>query len=70
MSIKPTPPITVHSASTKGSYNGAELSAPAARAGADAALALPSRMGDRLYHRRHRDRCITDLTGTPVVLPQ
>ena len=68
--MKPTPSITVHNASTKGSYSGAELSAPAVRPGADASLALPSRMGNRLYHRRHHNRRITDLTGQPVVLPQ
>lgn len=65
--MKPTPSPTVHSASTKGSYSGAELSASAVRPGADAALALPSRMGDRLHHR---NRCVTDLTGQPVALFQ
>ncbi|MHB8947528.1 MAG: hypothetical protein ACYC4S_00505 [Rhodoferax sp.] len=64
------PSPTVHGASTKGDYSGAELSAPAVRPGADAALSLPSRIGNRLYHRRHHNRCITDLTGQPVVLPQ
>ena len=64
------PSPTVHSASTKGDYSGAELSAPAVRPGADANLALPSRIGNRLYHRRHHSRRITDLTGQPVVLPQ
>jgi len=58
---------TVHSASTKGSYSGAELSNVPARPGADASLSLPSRMGERLHHRNH---CVTDLMGQPVAIPQ
>ena len=46
-----TPSATVHAASTKGDYSGAELSAAPTRPGAANALSIPSRIGDNLHHR-------------------
>lgn len=39
-------------ATTRGRYDGAELSTPAVRPGADDALTLPSRIGHALHYRR------------------
>lgn len=60
-----TPSATVHPASTKGKYKGAGLIEAPTRPGADKALSIPSRTGDRLHHRCSRT---TDLAGNPVVI--
>lgn len=51
-------PVRFGSMSTDRQYNpGKDMLAPAARAGADAALAIPSRHGDRLHYRDGRVVC-------------
>lgn len=55
--------IRVTNTTTTGLYNGAEVCMPALRAGADDALQVPSRVGDRLHFRDGR---VTDLHGQPV----
>lgn len=60
-----TPSATVHAASTKDKYKGAELSAAPTRPGADKARSIPSRMGDRLHHLCSRT---TDLAGNPCAI--
>lgn len=53
----------IGNATTQATYNGAEVCMPALRAGADDALQVPSRVGDRLHFRDGR---VTDLHGQPV----
>jgi hypothetical protein len=66
---KPTKPTRAgpvrisNTASTKAYNPGKDMLAPAARAGADAALAIPSRYGDRLHYRNGVN---TDLSGQPI----
>lgn len=49
-------------ATTRGSYAGSELSAPAVRPGADDSLKLPSRIGNALHYRDGRVVALTLLT--------
>ena len=53
----------IGNATTQATYNGAEVCMPALRAGADDALQVPSRVGDRLHFRDGR---VTDLHGQPI----
>jgi len=46
--------IRVSNATTKATYNGAEVCMPALRKGADDALQVPSRVGDFLHYRDGR----------------
>ena len=55
--------IRIGNATTKSTYNGAEVCMPALRTGADDALQVPSRINDRLYFRDGR---VTDLHGQPL----
>lgn len=56
-------PTRISNSSAKGHYNGAEVCMPALRKGADDALQVPSRVGDRLHFRDGR---VTDLQGQPI----
>jgi len=57
-------PTRISNSSAKGHYKGEEVCMPALREGADDALAVPSRVNDRLHYRDGR---VTDLQGQPVV---
>jgi len=56
-------PTRISNSSAKGHYKGEEVCMPALRTGADDALAVPSRINDRLYYRDGR---VTDLQGQPI----
>jgi hypothetical protein len=57
-------PVRINNTASTKAYNpGKDMLAPAARAGADAALSIPSRYGDRLHYR---NGVHTDLRGNPI----
>ncbi len=57
--------MPICNSTSTGTYAGAELSSYA-RPGAADALALPSRMNDRLHYRDGR---VTDMQGNPITQP-
>lgn len=57
----------ITNATTRDTYTGAELGLTVARPGAAAAMALPSRVGQRLHYRDGRT---ADATGAPEPAPQ
>ena len=57
--------VTPCNSTSTGTYAGAELTSYA-RPGAADAMALPSRMNDRLHYRDGR---VTDMQGNPITQP-